>query len=67
MKLYGLFSYTYDYYEWEELEAVSKSPDKLKDLVGKGDVLAESEDEHDQLRGIRGKPHHFIKEVTYIK
>jgi hypothetical protein len=30
-KMYGLFYYSYDYYEWQELEAVSPDIEKLKD------------------------------------
>ena len=30
MKIYGLFEYTYDYHEWEQLIVVSRSVDKLQ-------------------------------------
>ena len=29
MKMYGLFLFTYDYHEWEELECVARNKDKL--------------------------------------
>lgn len=35
MKLYGLFSYSYDWYEWEDLVVVSDSVYKLKDYYVK--------------------------------
>lgn len=68
MKLYGLFGYTYDWYEWEELVVVSNSKEKLvmyyetyKDQYSK---LVE-EQLHKRYQD-DGYNHMTIKEVEYI-
>lgn len=70
MKLYGLFEYTYDWYEWEELVVVSKSKEKLekyyenyKGQYGKFQLVEE------QLHKVfqdDGHNHMVIKEVENI-
>ena len=74
MKMYGLFSMTYDYYEWEDLICVSRKVDKLIDQVKKlprdfGDVpplinkVAGESNKELMEREVR---HLLIKEIEVI-
>lgn len=66
MKLYGLFEYSYDWYEWETLICVSKNKEKLTKHyreVGRDLKVTEDEDTHNSWDGER---HYMIKEVEYI-
>lgn len=69
MKMYGLFSYSYDHYEWENLVCVSESQKKLIDRVyetTKGDILlVHTEDTHSELAD-EGTFHLMIKEIEVI-
>ena len=73
--MYGLFLYEYDYHEWEKLEAVSNSIDKLEvhykfaqerglwenpPLVG----IMEQED-HERYQYAQAE-HYLIKRVTVL-
>lgn len=65
----GLFIYTYDYYEWEDLIAVSESADRLKERhleEKKQDYkLATNEDEHNELAHMETY-HYMIKDVELV-
>lgn len=67
MKLYGLFEYTYDWYEWETLICVSKNKQKLikrYNEINKHNLeLTEDDDTHILLNGVR---HYMIKEVECL-
>lgn len=64
----GLFKFTYDYYEWEELIAVSKSPEKLCDRFLKEESehkLTQCKLEHAQMSD-KEEFHYMIADVEYI-
>ena len=68
--MYGLFNYTYDYYEWEELICVSESVEKLqakyiliKDSIIDG--LVESEEAHCDSQKMEIN-HCYIKKVEIV-
>jgi len=70
MKLYGLFSYSYDWYEWEDLVVVSDSVDKLKDYYVKhhngGDEPPLVDECLHEKYAFKEYRHFMIKEVEFI-
>lgn len=72
MKMYGLFHYFYDWYEWESLVVVSTSKDALK---AKAQIEAQGKDyevplacslrKHKDLKGEEIE-HLYIKEIEVI-
>lgn len=69
MKLYGLFEYSYDYYEWESLNCVSYSQkslvDRFHETIGNRYKLIYTDTEHEELRDGQ-VTHYMIKEVELI-
>ncbi len=66
----GLFRYRYDYYEWEDLIAVSecykKLMDKFNDVNNDSDILCVvTEDLHNELAN-QEERHYMIKEVELL-
>ncbi|QHZ59849.1 hypothetical protein HWD03_gp118 [Alteromonas phage vB_AmeM_PT11-V22] len=66
----GLFSYSYDHYEWEYLVCVSESEDKLVERYHSFDdagqlVMHYQEGLHNELAG-KGVAHLMIKEVEVL-
>ena len=65
----GLFLYTYDYHEWEDLIAVSEFTENLKERYlmedGKDYKLANNEDEHNELAHMETH-HYMIKDVELV-
>ncbi len=68
-KLYGLFGYTYDYYEWELLICASEHPYKLKEQHEAMNTRYKifSKVEHDKANEDHNEICHFlIKEIKLI-
>jgi len=69
MKLYGLFSYSYDYYEWEELECISRLRSRLEYYYHTHQestvLIYGGEEEHIHL-GNKEVSHYMIKEVKVV-
>lgn len=67
--MYGLFEYSYDYYEWENLICVSDSVDRLKEYYKDksvlDDPLVSSDEEHDHLASCE-KYHYQINRVLLV-
>ena len=65
MKLYGLFEYSYDYYQFEKLHVVSYDRANLKNHLYGFSRFAETEDIHKLYK--KSKDNHFmIKELEVI-
>lgn len=68
-KMFGLFMYTYDYHEWENLIAVSKSRGRLLEcylgMVDGRPPRAIDDDHHESYRDEEIK-HVYIREVEEI-
>jgi len=70
-EMLGLFLFTYDYYEWEELIAVSLDEDKLKERHKAYDGLYDDKelislDQHKARAPRDEEPHFVIMPVEYI-
>ena len=70
--MYGLFEYSYDYYEWETLECISDDKNKLEveqlRLVEGENYISKrafDEHEHNELASVEA-PHYYIKKVTVL-
>ena len=66
MKLFGLFEYTYDYYEWEELQVASSDESKLREWANNNlpDLEIFTVGEHET--NYKGKAHLLIKEIDVL-
>lgn len=66
----ALFSYHYDYYEWEELVCASESENLLIDYYNRHcsrcGPLVEGEKEHDKLAN-EERSHYLIGAILYIQ
>lgn len=70
MKIYGLFEYTYDWYEWEQLIVVSRNVEKLKKYYETykgeyGKFLLVEESEHKDYAKDQHN-HMIIREVQVV-
>lgn len=65
MIIYGLFEYSYDWYEFEEFVAASKKVDKLDKLVTNGWPIVYIEDAHKQFRN-SDTFHYYIKQLKVV-
>lgn len=68
MKLYGLFCYYYDYYEWEDIVIAAFNQKDLIDYYHDKEFkykLIWSEKEHEELKDIE-QEHYLIKEIELI-
>lgn len=65
----GLFIYSYDWYEWEDLICVSNSETKLiekfTEVAGDGQELVTCESHHSVLRD-KEERHYMIKDVEVL-
>ena len=68
-KIYALFKYSYDYYEWEDFELASYDPMKLyrfyKDIKHNCKPDIKDRKKSDLLRNVE-EPHYVIKEIEVI-
>lgn len=66
-QIYALFSYTYDHYEWEDIEAVSFDKEKLVEYYNndKKLPLANTQKEHDVF-AINEHSHCWIRPIDFL-
>jgi len=65
MIIYGLFAYSYDWYEFEEFVAASKKVEKLEKLRVGDRPTVYTEETHNQL-GKQQDRHYYIKQLEVI-
>jgi hypothetical protein len=68
--MFGLFKYTYDYYEWQELDCVSDKEEKLIERYntmhsGKHKLVHAESSERDHLRDCE-TPYYTIEPVDVV-
>jgi len=66
-QIYALFSYSYDHYEWEYIDAVSFDKEKLVEYY-KNDKklpLAETDKEHNSF-AFNEYPHCWIRPIDFL-